>query len=226
MFKAESWLRLLQDWRVFAEGLGQTVKASGLALLLALAIGVVVGVLSVAPWSPVRRLARAYVEFFQNTPLVVHAFFLYYGLPHLGVVLPELWVGVLALGIYTGAYISEAVRAGIQSVHRGQLEAAYSQGFTYIEAMRYVVLPQAFRVVMPPLTNQMVNLIKNSAVLALIAGGDLMYQADGWSSVNFLYRQAYVVTGLLYLALTLPLAALARRLEQRLKGTVSREVPL
>nr|PZN36980.1 MAG: hypothetical protein DIU70_13490 [Bacillota bacterium] len=131
MFDLEDWLRLLQDWRYFAEGLGQTVKASGLALLLALGIGVVVGVLSVAPWTPVRRLTRVYVEFFQNTPLVVHAFFLYYGLPHLGISLPVLAVGVLALGVYTGAYISEVIRAGIQSIHRGQLGGGYSQGFTY-----------------------------------------------------------------------------------------------
>ncbi|MCG0238403.1 MAG: amino acid ABC transporter permease [Firmicutes bacterium] len=226
MFDLEDWLTLLRDWRYFAEGLGQTVKASGLALLLALGIGVVVGVLSVAPWRPVRGLTRVYVEFFQNTPLVVHAFFLYYGLPHLGISLPVLAVGVLALGVYTGAYISEVIRAGIQSIHRGQLEAAYSQGFTYLQAMRYIILPQAFRVVMPPLTNQMVNLIKNSAVLAMIAGDELMYRADGWSSYNFLYRQAYTAVALLYLCLTLPLATVARRLEQRLLGRESREVPL
>ncbi len=177
------------------------------------------GVLGVTPVRPLRWVNRVYVEFFQNTPLVTQMFFYYYGLPRLGLVLPVLAVGVIGLGVYTGAYIAEIVRAGIQSIHRGQLEAAYSQGFTYGQAMRHIVLPQAFRIIMPPLTNQFVNLIKNSSVLSLIAGYDIMYQADAWSAYNLLYGVAYLVAALLYLALTLPTAFLARRLERRMQST-------
>ncbi|WP_139314659.1 ABC transporter permease subunit, partial [Desulfosporosinus metallidurans] len=89
-------------------------------------------------------------------------------------------VGVLGVGVYHGAYIAEVVRAGISSIHRGQMEAALSQGFSFWGAMRHVILPQASRLVLPPLTNQAVNLIKNTSVLAMIAGGDLMYHADSW----------------------------------------------
>jgi putative glutamine transport system permease protein len=129
--------------------------------------------------------------------------------------LPVLAVGVLGVGIYHGAYIAEVVRAGIQSIHRGQMEAALSQGFNYIGAMRYVILPQAARVVLPPLANQAVNLIKNTSVMALIAGGDLMYRADSWSSETLHYGPTYVVVGLLYLAICFPLANLVRYLEKR-----------
>lgn len=211
------WQRLLTDWRVLAEGLGQTVEAAVLALLLSLILGAVIGVLGTAPWRPARWLNRIYVEAIQNTPLVAQVFFLYYGLPHLGIDLPVMAVGVLGLGVYHGAYIAEVVRAGIQAVHRGQLEAAYSQGFTYTGAMRHIILPQAARVVIPPLTNQAVALIKNSAVLAMISGGDLMFHADSWSSDTGYYGPAYAMAGLLYFALCFPLAAYARRLEAKLR---------
>jgi putative glutamine transport system permease protein len=97
------------------------------------------------------------------------------------------------------------------------MEAALSQGFSYWGAMRYVILPQASRVVLPPLTNQAVSLIKNTSVLAMIAGGDLMYRADSWSAGNIYYGPAYVVTGLLYLLLCFPLAQLAQYLERKME---------
>ncbi|HHW15542.1 MAG TPA: amino acid ABC transporter permease [Firmicutes bacterium] len=217
MFSWENWATLLADWRIFASGLGQTVLASVLSLLLALALGTVMGVLGTAPAGPFRRVSRVYVEFFRNTPLVTQLFFYYHGLPRVGINLPVLAVGVLGLGVYTGAFIAEIIRAGIQSIRKGQLEAAYSQGFTYLQAMRYIVLPQTIQVVLPPLTNQFVNLIKNSSALSLIAGYDLMYQADTWSSYNLLYAVTYVTVALLYLSLTLPLAWLTRRLEVRVR---------
>jgi aspartate/glutamate/glutamine transport system permease protein len=136
-------------------------------------------------------------------------------LPHLGVMLPVITVGILGVGVYHGAYIAEVIRAGIQSIHRGQMEAALSQGFSYVGAMRHVILPQATRVVLPPLANQAVNLVKNTSVLALIAGGDLMYRADSWSSDTLYYGPTYVVVALLYLLLCLPLAKLVSYLERK-----------
>lgn len=209
------WQALFSDWQILLKGLGQTILAAVLALGLSLALGTLIGVLGAAPWRLARWGNRAYVEFIQNSPLVTQVFFLYYGLPHLGIDLPVLAVGVLGLGIYHGAYIAEVVRAGIQAVHRGQLEAAYSQGFTYGGAMRHIVLPQAARVVLPPLTNQAVALIKNSAILAMVSGGDLMFHADSWSSDTGYYGPAYVVAGFLYFLLCFPLASLAQRLERR-----------
>ena len=194
-----------------------TIALSVLALALALLLGVLFGVLGTAQWKPFRWLNRVYVEFIQNTPLVIQVFFLYHGLPHLGIMLPVFSVGMLGVGIYHGAYIAEVVRAGIQAIPRGQHEAAYSQGFSYWESMRYIILPQAKRMAYPPLTNQAVSLIKNTSVMAMVAGGDLMYHADSWASSNLYYGPAYVVTGLLYIAICFPLATYARRLERKLE---------
>jgi putative glutamine transport system permease protein len=214
-FALPKWSALFKSWEVFAEGFGFTLLYSALALILSIALGVFFGVLGSMPSKPARAINRVYVEFIQNTPLVIQIFFLYYALPYAGIVLPTFLIGVLGIGVYHGAYMSEAVRAGIGSVPRGQMEAAYSQGFPYWSAMWHVILPQAKRLAFPPMTNISVNLIKNTSVMAMIAGGELMYMADSWSSENLYYGPAYVITGLLYLAICYPLATYARRLERR-----------
>ncbi len=220
VFAGFKWVALFKDWRIFAEGFLNTIELSILALALALVLGVIFGVLGSSYLKVFVIINRGYVEFFQNTPLVIQVFFLYHGLPHLGINLPVFLVGILGVGIYHGAYIAEVVRASIQSVHRGQMEAAYSQGFNYWQAMRYIILPQVKKIALPPMTNQAVNLIKNTSVLAMVAGGELIYQADCWSSQNIFYGPAYVVTGILYLSLCLPLATYARRMEYRLGGNI------
>ena len=211
------WQALFQEWPVFAEGLLYTVIISALGLSLALILGIVFGMMGTVHLKSLRVINRVYVEFIQNTPLVIQIFFLYHALPHMGIMLPVFSVGVLGVGIYHGAYIAEIVRAGIQAIPRGQQEAAFSQGFSYWGAMRHVILPQAQRIAYPPLTNQAVSLIKNTSVLAMVAGGELMYHADSWSSNNLYYGPAYVVTGLLYIAICYPLAAYARYLERKLE---------
>ncbi len=212
----QAWSALLLDWRVFAIGLAHTVLVAALALVFATILGVAFGLLGAAPSRLAQAVNRIYVESIRNTPLLLQAFFFYYGLPRFHIVLPVLVVGVVSLSIYTGAFIAEVVRGGVASVARGQLEAALSQGLTFVQAMRYVVLPQALRVIIPPYTNQCVNLVKNTQVLSLIAGADLIYQADTWSSETLMYGVAYVTVAVLYLALTLPLAGLARYFERRI----------
>jgi putative glutamine transport system permease protein len=216
-FALFKWQAVLRDWQVFAEGFGMTILVSVLALVLALVLGILFGMMGTAQTKPLRYLNRIYVEFIQNTPLVIQIFFLYNGLPYLGVMLPVFWVGMLGIGVYHGAYVAEVVRAGILSTPKGQFEAAYAQGFSYWGAMRYVILPQAKRMAYPPLTNLAVNLIKNTSVMAMVAGGELMYHADSWASSNLYYGPAYIITGLLYIALCLPLATYAKYLERRLE---------
>ncbi len=222
-FAIFKWKALFVDWIVFAQGLGTTVLVSAVALFLALVLGIVLGLFGTATNRGLRAINRVYVEFIQNTPLVIQVFFWYNGLPYVGVVLPTLIIGFAALSIYTGAYVAEVVRAGVQAIPRGQIEAAYSQGFTYPQAMRYIILPQALKIMLPPLTNVAVNLIKNSSVLAIVAGGDLMYHTDSWSSGNLFYGPAYVVTGLLYFAMCYPLTRLAKSLESRVSEDAVRK---
>lgn len=219
-FTLDKWRALFQDWNVFATGLETTLEAAALALVLGSCLGIVFGLLGVAPWPWARAVNRVYVEAIRNTPLLVQAFFLYFGLPHAGIVLPVLAVGVISLSVYTGAFMAEVVRGGITSVPRGQLEAALAQGMSFWQAMRHVVVPQSVRIIIPPFTNQCVNLVKNTQVLSLIAGGDLLYQADDWSNQNLYYGVTYVAVAVLFLAITLPLATLAKYLERKLGGPV------
>jgi putative glutamine transport system permease protein len=165
-----------------------------------------------------RGIARAYVEFFQNTPLVIIVFFMFNALPYAKIILDTMTIGIIGIGLYHGAYVAEVVRAGVESIPKGQEEAAHSQGFSYLVSMIYIILPQTIQIILPPLTNQAVNLIKNTSVLAIIAGGDLMYRADSWASNGMLsYAPAYILTGILYFILCFPLASWARSYEKRLK---------
>ena len=216
-FAAFKWEALLRDWAVFAQGFGMTIAVSALALCLALALGIAFGLMGTEKNGLFRFVNRCYVELIQNTPLVIQIFFFYNGLPYIGIQLHVFWVGMLGIGIYHGAYVAEVVRAGIQSVPQGQFEAAGAQGFSYADTMRYIILPQAKRLAYPPLTNLAVNLIKNTSVMAMIAGGDLMYHADSWASANLYYGPAYVVTGLLYIAICFPLATYAKHLEHKME---------
>lgn len=208
------WARLLEDWEIIVAGLGRTVLTAGLALLLSLALGALFGVMATAGRAP-RTLNRVYVGAIQNIPLVTLIIFLFYGTPHLGFAPSAFMIGVFGLGIYHGAYMAEVVRAGIQAVNKGQLEAALAQGFGYAAAMRYVILPQALNVVLPPLTNQAVSLIKNTSVLQMISGMELMHRLDTWAADTGHYGPGYIVAGLLYFLLCFPLATAARRWEER-----------
>jgi putative glutamine transport system permease protein len=213
------WQRLFDEYPLFLEGFGITLFVSLCALLLALALGIIFGLFSTSNKKILRMISRVYVEFFQNTPLAVQVFFTYNALPYIGVKLDVFVIGMACVGVYHGAYVSEVVRAGITSIPRGQMDAARSQGFSYIQAMRWIILPQTLTIVLPPLGNQAVNLIKNTSVLALIAGGDLMYRSQSWAANGTLsYGPAYVMTGALYFLLCFPLVTWARRQEERLKN--------
>ncbi|GIP40892.1 glutamine ABC transporter permease [Paenibacillus sp. J31TS4] len=203
-------------WDLFLQGLMHTVLASVLALVGSFLLGTLVAVLRLAPILACRWVGTAFVEFFRNIPLLLVVYLFYLGVTSLGVPLDGFQAGTLGLTIYTAAYIAEAVRAGIQSIPRGQTEAARASGLTYGQAMRLVVLPQALTVVIPPLCNQFLNLIKNSSVLGVVAGLDLMYFGDKVESITLATFDTYIFVGLLYLLLTLPLSYASRALERRL----------
>lgn len=212
------WQNIFAEWPLLLRAFLTTLESAVLALILALVLGIIFGLLSTARHRLLRAISRIYVEFFQNTPLMIQLFFVFFALPYAGVVLPSFACGVLCVGVYTGAYISEVVRAGIESIPKGQSEAAYSQGFTYLQTMLLIILPQTVKIILPPLVNQCVNLIKNTSVLAMIAGGDLMYVANNWATNGSAsYGPAYLIIGVLYFCLCFPLSTWARRYEEKLK---------
>ena len=206
-------------------GFALTLKVVLAGLALSLVLGTILGVFSTTRSRVLRGISRVYVEFFQNTPLPVQVFFMYMAGPKLlqailGTADPvrtsAFALGTLGVGLYHAAYVSEVIRTGIESVPRGQFEAALSQGFSRLQSYVYIVLPQTFKVILPPLCNQALNLVKNTSVLALIAGGDLMYNADIFVS-TYGYLQGYIMACVLYFIICFPLAILVQWLEARSK---------
>ena len=211
------WGILAQNWQLLLSGLRITVEVSACALVLAFALGTAIATLRVAPNRILRTIGTAYVEFIRNVPLLVQIFFFYFGLPSIGIRFSAFECGFLGLGIYTAAFIAETIRGGILSVHRGQMEAALASGMSHAKAMRLVILPQAFRAVIPPLGNQALNLIKNSALVSTIAVYDILHTADSIGAQTFAYSTVYTGAALLYLCLTLPSAYVVNQLERRFK---------
>lgn len=197
-------------------GFGWTVFSSVLALIFSLIIGGVFAIMEVVPSKVARFIGHAYVEIFRNIPLLVVTMFFYLVIPLYVVKINGFTAGTIGLTLYTSAFIAETIRSGIQSVSKGQMEGARSTGMTYWQAMRYIILPQAVKIVIPPLGNQFINLVKNSSVLAFVAGFDLMYQANSIASTTFDTINSYLVVGVLYLIITLPLSYYMRHLEKKL----------
>ena len=197
-------------------GLGWTVLSSVIALFFSLIIGTIFAIMEVVPSKVMRVIGHAYVEIMRNIPLLVITMFFYLVIPIYVVKINGFTAGTIGLTLYTSAFIAETIRSGIQSVSGGQMEGARSTGMTYWQAMRYIILPQAFKIVIPPLGNQFVNLVKNSSVLAFVAGFDLMYQANSIASATFDTINSYLVVGVLYLIVTLPISYYMRHLEKKL----------
>ncbi|EJW19739.1 amino acid ABC transporter permease [Paenibacillus alvei] len=200
----------------YLAGLGGTLAASLISLVASFILGAIIAVFRITPFKPLQWISAIYVEFFRNIPLMLIAFFTLIALPLLtGAVLVPFAAGLTALTVYTSAFIAEVIRAGIQAIPKGQMEAARSSGLTYVQAMWHVILPQAVKVVIPPLGNQFLNLVKNSSILTVLSASDLMYQADLINSDTFDTFSTYMFAGLFYLLLTVPLSFGIRYLEHK-----------
>jgi His/Glu/Gln/Arg/opine family amino acid ABC transporter permease subunit len=206
------------------QGLITTVQLALLAWCLALMLGIVAGAFRTIPFAPLRWLSSCYVEFFRNVPLLVWMFLWYFGVPPL---LPqaaqdwlfdhgaEFWAGMLALGVYHGARFSEVIRAGIQSIPRTQYESAVSTGLTMRQTYRLVIIPIALRLIVPPATNESLNLLKNSSVALTIGVAELTFQTRQIEAYTAKAIEALTAGTVIYLVLCLSIAVLAARLERR-----------
>lgn len=210
---------LFDHMDMYLEGFWNTLQASLLALVGSFALGTLFAIFRISPIRPLKWIATAYAEFVRNIPLILVVFLFFVGLPALGIVLEPFIAGTLGLTVYTAAFIAETIRAGILAIPKGQTEAARSSGLTYGQTMRHIILPQAIKVVIPPMGNQFINLVKNSSVLGVIAGLDLMYFGDLISADTFVTFDVYIFVAVFYLILTLPLSALVGYLERRLAGS-------
>ncbi len=215
MFNISRWILLFSDWRIFGEGFLITVLISFVSLVFTLLISLFVGLVRCSENRTAKAVCLAYVNFFQNTPLLVQLLFMYNVLPHLGIMLSPFACGCLGLSLYTGAFGASVVESAIKAIPRGQTEAALSQGMSYLQSLFFIVIPQAVKIALPPMTNQCVNMIKNSATLTVVTAGELMYRADGWASEYGCYTQSFIISALLYLILCLPLSKLSESLEKK-----------
>lgn len=207
---------VLEHLPLLIDGFRHTVLLAVQALAIALAAGTLVALLRVSPFRPLRLVGAVYVEFVRNTPLLVQMFFWVFGLPFVGIVLPEFTGAMLGLGFYTSAFVAEAVRAGILSINRGEVEAARSLGLSYLQTMRHVILPEAFAITVPPLGNLAIALTKNTSVASAVLVPELMYQAEVVNGRTFATYETFIATGILYLSLTLPLSRVVNLVETRL----------
>jgi len=203
---------------VLLEGAGVAVEVAIGAFALALAGGLVLALLSRAPLPPLRILARTYVEVMRGTPALTQLFIIYFGLPDVGLSPPPLAAAIIGLGANGAAYLSEVFRAGISAIHRGQSEAALSLGLAPLDVMRFVVLPQAVRIMLPPFCNYAVQLLKDTTLASSVAAPEIMFRARNLVMETYLSMQVYLLAACIYLALSIPLSHLALRLQMATKS--------
>lgn len=206
-------------WADILHGAAVTIEVTAASLIVSCVLGLLIGIGRLSPRrSVVYGACSAYVTFFRGTPLLVQLFLLFFGLPQFNIMLPAFVCGVIGLGLYSASYVSEIVRGAIQSIDRGQMEAARSIGMSSSLAMRTVILPQAVVRMIPPLGNEFIALIKNSALVSLLTIDDLMHEGQKIISVTYRSLEVYLVIALVYLMLTSTTNYLLQRAERRLRA--------
>jgi len=203
-------------WRrgLLLTGLILTLEISALSIILGVIIGLITGLARLSSSPAPKWLAIGYIELIRGTPLLVQIYIFYF---FIGQVfgLSNFMAGVLALSFFAGAYIAEIIRAGIQSIHKGQMEAARSLGMNYPQAMRYIILPQAFKRILPPLAGQFISLIKDSSLVGVIALVELTRAGREIGTSTFNYFEVFFTVAVLYLILTFSLSMIVQYLERR-----------
>ncbi|HHX62374.1 MAG TPA: amino acid ABC transporter permease [Epulopiscium sp.] len=228
-----NWQSTANFYKVFFEeklylnvldGLQATLLLTAIATVIGLLIGLVIATIQIIPFSAqfkligkiLKKIAVLYIDIIRGTPAVVQIFFLYMVVFAKSSMHPLL-IGGLAFGINSGAYMSELVRAGIQGIDKGQMEAGRSLGINYATTMRYVILPQAFKNVLPALVSEFIILIKETAIIGFIGGYDLMRSSDNMMSTTFNATQPLLIVACIYLLLTSTFTRIMRKVEKKVR---------
>ena len=194
---------------------GNTLRMTALAFALAFVVGLPLALAKMSTIAPLRWFATGYIEAMRGIPALAILFLIYFGLVDFGIVIDAFPAAVIGFGLNGAAYMAEIFRAGIAAIHAGQMEAALTVGMTPLAAMRWVVLPQALRIVLPPLANFGIALLKDTSVASIISAPELMLRARDLASSSFLPMEVFLLAAAIYLAMSLPIAFLTRRLEAR-----------
>jgi polar amino acid transport system permease protein len=198
------------------KGVGTTVYVSALSIITACVLALF-GALGRLSNNPIfYGVATFYISVIRGTPLIVQIFVIYLGLPQMGIVISAVPAGIIALGVNYGAYMTEIFRAGIQSIGRGQIEAANSIGMTYVQMMKRVVLPQALRLIIPPTGNEFIAMLKDSALVNFLGVWELFFRAIKVGRQNFKNMETLIIAGLFYWLVTIIFQYFQSRLETRM----------
>ena len=210
------WDIIAKSIPLLAEGIVVTLQVSAIAAVLGLLLGVICGLGALSRSRPVRWLVTAYVDFIRGTPLLIQIFLVFFALPMVGIRFDEFWAGVIALSLNAAAFVAEVVRGGVGSIEKGQTEAAKAIGMRHSQILVFILLPQAYRQMVPPLTNELISLVKNSSLLSVISVYELTRAGQAIISVHFVPFEIYTLLALYYYALIKALSWLSTLLERRL----------
>lgn len=208
---------LTRYYMFFVSGVKNTVLLAAFSVCLGAIFGVFLALMKISKNRILKIISTSYIEFIRGTPLLVQLYIIYYGLPNIGINLPDFLAGIIALSINSSAYVAEIIRAGIQAVDKGQMEAARSLGMTQNMAMRYIIIPQAFKNILPALGNEFIVVIKESSIVSIIGIHELMYNADTVRGNTFQPFEPLIVVALIYFIITFALSKLLGFAERRLQ---------
>lgn len=201
--------------RFLPDGILQTFKVTVLSIIFSLIVGLFTGLGRVSRIKIINRIATVYVEVIRGIPLLVQLFYIYYALGKI-IQVPRLVAAITAMTVCYGAYLGEIFRAGIQAIPKGQMEAALALGMSRAQAMRRIILPQTFRVVLPPVGNEFIALLKDSSLVSILAVADLLRRGREFAAKTFYYFETYTVVALVYLVITLFFSKFVSLMEERL----------
>jgi His/Glu/Gln/Arg/opine family amino acid ABC transporter permease subunit len=211
------------DWNIvqmavplLARGTVVTLQIALVSGVLAVIIGFTLGLASLSNIRALRAVIAAYVDFVRGTPLLIQVFLVFFALPVIGIRFDEIWAGIIALAFNTSAYIAETVRGGVGSVERGQTEAAKSIGMFRWQILTYILLPQALRPMLPPLTNELISMTKNTSLLSVISVYELTRAGQAIISTHFVPFEIYLLLAIYYYVLIKALSYLSRFIERRM----------
>ena len=197
------------------QGILTTIEISVLAILLAAVLGGIVGLGDLSENRIIQTLAAVYIKIFRCTPFMVQIYIVYYGLPGLGIKMPAFWTGMIVLGMYTAAYVAVILESGIRSLPKGQNEAAIAMGMPYFMRLRRILLPQTLSMIIPPLTGQFIQTVKDSSILSIITVSELTMMTKEAIGVTFSPIQVYLCTAVFYWVLNLVIEYISKRIERK-----------
>ncbi|MGX9134091.1 amino acid ABC transporter permease [Rummeliibacillus sp. JY-2-4R] len=215
MIYQPDWSVITDNLDLFFAGVYLTLKISAISLLFAIPLGIIVGIGRISKNRIIYFLASTYVEIMRGIPLIVILIWIYFVLGQF-LKLGSFWGSIFSLAIFSAAFIAEIVRGGIQSIPKGQMEAARSSGMSHLQAMKLIILPQAIRKTLPPMASQFILLIKDSSLVSTISAVDLTLKATNLAAVSYRYIEIWSFVAVLYFAMTFILSLIIRQFEKRL----------